>query len=74
MCYYLHIIIIIISLLLINYNIQSHTNLESNFKYWTHHFFGMLFTEWCLVGDVEDRDGALLTICKFGCATSKELL
>lgn len=34
----------------------------------------MLFTEWCLVRNIKHRDGALLTICKFGCATSKELL
>lgn len=34
----------------------------------------MLFTEWCLVRNVKDGDGALLTICKFGCATRKELL
>lgn len=39
-----------------------------------YHFFGMLFTEWCLVRDVKHRNGALLPICKFGCATSKELL
>lgn len=38
------------------------------------HLFGMLFAEWCLVRDVKHRDGALLTIRKFGCATSKELL
>lgn len=34
----------------------------------------MLFTEWRLVRDVKHRDGTLLTICKFGCAASKELL
>lgn len=39
-----------------------------------YHFFGMLFTERCLVRDVKHRDGALLAICKFGCATSEELL
>lgn len=43
-------------------------------KHWTHHLFGMLFAEGCLVRDIKHGDGALLTICKFGCATCKELL
>lgn len=34
----------------------------------------MLFTEGCLVCDIKHGDGALLTIRKPGCATSKELL
>lgn len=34
----------------------------------------MLFAEGCLVRDIKHGDGALLTICKFGCATCKELL
>lgn len=38
------------------------------------HLFGMLFAEGCLVRDIKHGDGALLTICKFGCATCKELL
>lgn len=40
----------------------------------TYHLFGMLFAEGCLVCDIKHGDGALLTICKPGCAASKELL
>lgn len=45
-----------------------------DFHYFAHHFFGMLVAERRLVRDVKDGDGALLTVCKFGCAAREQLL
>lgn len=45
-----------------------------DFHYFAYHFFGMLVAEGRLVRDVKHGDGALLTVCKFGCAASEELL
>jgi hypothetical protein len=43
-------------------------------KIQTYHFFGMFFTQRCLVCNVKNWHRALLPICKLGGATREELL
>lgn len=53
--------------------VDSHEKFES-LCCRTYHFFGMFFTQRCLMCNVKNWHRALLSICKLGCATWEELL